>query len=64
MIGNAAALVQLWITSIWNLATGWNLPGVNFNFAEFIFFIVFFGLVVKTFFRVLSIFGNEDRRGK
>lgn len=64
MTQKAFQLAQLFIQSVWALATGWDLPGVNFNFAEFIFFIIFFGLVIRTFFRILGIFGNEDRRGK
>lgn len=62
MLTKTVTLMRLIIQSMWNLATGWNLPGFNFNFAELVFFILFFGLVLKVFFTMLGIFGVDTHK--
>lgn len=50
----AMTFFQLIIDSVWKIATGWRLPGLNFTFARFLWFLLVFSLVIYTVNSILS----------
>lgn len=65
MTAKALTLSKLIIDSVWALATGWRLPGLNFNFATFMLGLVIIGVVLAMFGDFLVHFGVKpfDTRG-
>lgn len=57
MTAKAATLTKLIIDSMWTLATGWRLPGLNFNFATWILGLIIIGVILAMFGDFLIHFG-------
>lgn len=57
MLSKTAVFTKLIIDSIWTFATGWNLPGFNFNFAELSLGLLIVGVMLSMFGDFLVNFG-------
>lgn len=57
MTAKALAFTKLIIDSMWYLATGWTLPGFNFNFATFMLGVILIGVMLAMFGDFLVHFG-------
>lgn len=57
MTAKGLTLTRLIIDSVWSLATGWRLPGFNFNFATFMLGIIIVGVMLAMFGDFLVHFG-------
>lgn len=63
MSTNAMTFMELIVSSLWKLMTGWHLPGLGFTPAQFFAFVMLFPLIVSFVYSILSGSVNTSVRG-